>query len=326
MQTRMILVVVALAGTAIVANCSTEESAGTGGSGTGANGTGGNGTGNGGNGTGGNGTGGNGSAGNNTGGNNTGGAPPCVVTPCAGHTYQCGDCEDNDLDGLADSQDPDCLGPCSNNEAGFDLKIPGGANPPCQLDCYYDASSGSGNDDCYWDHRCDPLEPSLVPDGCTCNPDGQGGCIPPPSADCPDPQSNTCHNICGPLTPNGCDCFGCCELPAESGHFVYIGTKDTNNVGTCKLGDENNATLCHPCTPVGDCLNPCGHCELCLGKTELPPDCYQGTGGSGGTGGAGGSGGAPQECGPTSQPCGLPGQPACPAGQYCITGCCQMIN
>ncbi|MCC6521313.1 MAG: hypothetical protein IT373_01505, partial [Polyangiaceae bacterium] len=195
----------------------------------------------------------------------------------------------------------------------------------CQLDCYYDSNSGSGNDSCYWDHRCDPLEPSLVNDGCTCNPDGNGGCIPPSSADCPDPQSTTCHDICGPLTPNGCDCFGCCELPAESGKYVFIGSMDaTDTFGTCTLEVMDDPLLCHPCTPVGDCLNECGHCELCLGKTELPPDCF-GQGGSGG--GGSGAGGSPnQQCPDGVQPCGLPGQAPCTAGYYCITGCCQFLN
>ncbi|MCC6528428.1 MAG: hypothetical protein IT373_37630, partial [Polyangiaceae bacterium] len=166
--------VIAIAGAFVVANCSSDDSNqdGTGASGTGAAGTGGNGTG--GNGTGGN-TGGNGTGGNTggtgTGGTGTGGQGPCIVTQCTNQVYACGDCTDNDGDGLIDWADPDCLGPCSNNEEGFDLLIPGGSNT-CQLDCYYDSNSGSGNDSCYWDHRCDPLEPSLVNDGCTCNPDG----------------------------------------------------------------------------------------------------------------------------------------------------------
>ena len=39
-------------------------------------------------------------------------------------------------------------------------------------------------------------------------------------------------------------------------------------------GDKiDDPTVCHPCTPVDACLNTCGTCELCLGKTTLPPEC-----------------------------------------------------
>lgn len=314
MKLRIAAIAIVAAGLGLaVANCSTEENTGTGGAAaSGGNGTGG--THQGGNAAGNGGTAAAGGIGA------TGGTGPCVPVVCVNQTYACADCIDNDNDGLVDSADPDCLGPCHNSESAFDLHIPGGDNAPCKKDCYYDQNSGSGNDDCYWDHRCDPLEPSLVPEGCTCNPDGNGGCVPPASADCPDPQSTTCHDTCGPLTPNGCDCFGCCELPAGSGTYVYIGTENVINgtdTPTCTLAVMSDTTLCHPCTPVGDCLNDCGHCELCLGKTELPPDCLS----DAGTGGSGGN----SQCPPGIQPCGLAGQEPCFVGSYCITGCCQFI-
>ena len=72
----------------------------------------------------------------------------CTVTNCQTHTYQCGDCIDNDGDGLTDSQDPDCLGVCDNNEGGFNTDIPGGNAAPCKMDCYFDQDTGDGNDDC----------------------------------------------------------------------------------------------------------------------------------------------------------------------------------
>src|SRR5688572_7666857 len=31
----------------------------------------------------------------------------------------CGDCQDNDNDGLSDAADPECLGPCDNTEDSF---------------------------------------------------------------------------------------------------------------------------------------------------------------------------------------------------------------
>ena len=80
----------------------------------------------------------------------------------------------------------------------------------------------------------------------------------------------------------------------------------------------------------GLCLNGCDKCELCIGKTELPPECNpSGTGGAGGgSGGGGGIGGAggggTGQCPPGNQACGLPGQAPCDSGYYCITGCCQL--
>jgi hypothetical protein len=42
-----------------------------------------------------------------------------AVTPCQGNIYQCGDCIDNDGDGLIDADDPECTGACDNAEQGF---------------------------------------------------------------------------------------------------------------------------------------------------------------------------------------------------------------
>ena len=68
----------------------------------------------------------------------------CFVRTCQGKTYQCGDCIDNDNDGRVDDEDPDCLGACQNNEAGYFGKIPGQNNAPCKADCYFDQDTGGG--------------------------------------------------------------------------------------------------------------------------------------------------------------------------------------
>ena len=246
----------------------------------------------------------------------------CIPVMCQSHLYACGDGMDNDGDGRIDAYDPDCLGPCDNNEEGFDLLIPGGDSAPCALDCYYDQDQGPGNDMCLWDHRCDPLEP-----------DHNTLCMyqdpPPPSASCPDPQVAGCHDFCGPLTPNGCDCFGCCELPAGSGEYVFIGTVDSSGVGTCSLAAAmaRDHEACHPCTPVADCLNDCGDCELCLGRTTLPPECTPPPPGTDAgplpDGAVRPDGGVDlMRCEGGEQPCGTPGDALCPAQYYCITGCC----
>jgi len=262
------------------------------------------------------GTGGVGAAG--AGGGQGAGIPPLPtdVVPCLSKIYQCGDLVDNDGDGLVDSQDPDCLGPCQDNEAGYYGNIPGQDGNGCILDCYWDYDSGSGNDGCYWNHKCDPNEvaPDYYPEpeyGAACeydttaNTPGTGSSCDELYAD----QPQACYDYCGPLTPNGCDCFGCCELPAGGGKYVWLGSEDLNDAGSCTAADVADPTKCHPCLPVAACLNGCGHCELCIGKTELPPDCMEG----------------PPECPDGVTPCGTPDLPPCPVNFYCTTGCCQPI-
>lgn len=255
---------------------------------------------------------------------NTGGIPlPTEIAECQGHVYACGDLVDNDGDGLVDSQDPDCLGPCDNTEDSFYGGIPGQAGPPCKVDCYFDQDSGSGNDECYWDHNCDPFEepPTYYPEpekGAGCSYDGPNQVIPPTGQTCSElkaTQLPACHDYCGPLTPNGCDCFGCCELPAGSGAFVWLGSEGADGTTVCTMADLDDPDLCHPCTPVDACLNGCDPCEVCIGKPTPDPGCDPGTGGAGG--------GPNEQCSNGEQPCGLAGQDPCPSSHYCVTGCCQ---
>ncbi len=262
----------------------------------------------------------------------SGGTGACVPTMCQNHLYACGNCDDDDNDGLIDSQDPDCLGPCDNTEDSYDSGISGGNEAPCKMDCYFDQDTGN-NDGCYWSHACDKLSkaPDYYPSGdSACVYDANAN-IPGTSKGCDDlsqAQDGMCESYCGPLTPNGCDCFGCCELPAGSGKHVYLGS-EVNKSPSCTRDDVDDPTKCHPCTPVPSCYNDCGECELCIGKDTLPESCNPpGSGGAGGTGsggsagqGTGGSGGSSQ-CAAGVQPCGLSGQAPCPSAYYCVTGCC----
>lgn len=283
------------------------------------------------------------------GGAGTGG---CRITKCQSHVFACGDCLDNDGDGKADMDDPDCLGPCHNAENTYYGSIPGQGGPACTQDCYFDQDSGSGsgrvdggggNDDCNWDHRCDPLSvsPKYPPEGdpaCafdigTNTPGTSDSCgrVPGSTGQTPgmyDRQSAACLNFCKPLTPNGCDCFGCCNLPAGSNQFVWLGS-EVDGQGSCTKADVNNPDKCRPCTPVAGCMNTCERCELCLGKETLPADCSPqppdggsaGAAGTAGTGGTGGTGTCAQICPAGAQKCGN-GCAACAPGYFCLTGCC----
>lgn len=277
-----------------------------------------------------------------------GGTWTCRITYCDDHLLECGDCEDNDGDGFVDSHDRECLGPCDNTEGPALLAGVGGeSGGPCLADCYFDFGNGSGNDDCHWDSRCDPraVAPRFDPEGdrCEYDEDRVGG------RTCPSPQSDQCLEICMPLTPNGCDCFGCCAFAAlegrpedEGGEFVWLGSVfDGTNDGSCTFDDVLDRTLCRPCTPDRSCFNDCGPCEICLGREELPPECFDddpdGGPSDGGPSDGGPSDGGPSDGGSTTdgggfpgprcdegvQPCGLPGDEPCEPGFYCITGCCQ---
>ncbi len=274
-----------------------------------------------------------------------GGTRVCYITPCAGHVYQCGDCLDNDGDGLIDSDDPECLNQCHNTEEGLDPLIPGGNKAPCKQTCFFDASSGGGNNDCFWDHRCDPHEkaPSYSPEGVECAYDPKVN-IPGTSKSCAQlqaAQSTTCHGVCDPLTPNGCDCFGCCALqqvtdpmkPPTEG--IWLGSKDNAGAPSCTLAKLSDPTACHACQIVQSCFKPCGECQLCFGKTTLPAKCLMSGGADGGTGNRDGGtgnrdGGTGGTCPSTLCPGGIACAPAtsgldcpaCPAQWYCISGCC----
>jgi len=64
------------------------------------------------------------------------GPAPTEIAPCGNKVYECGDLEDNDGDGLIDSQDEHCLGPCDNTEDSYYADIPGMTGGPCKSDCF----------------------------------------------------------------------------------------------------------------------------------------------------------------------------------------------
>jgi hypothetical protein len=230
--------------------------------------------------------------GDGTSGGTTGGGVPDPVD-CGNQTYECGDGIDNDNDGLIDSYDPECTGPCDDDEGTFATGIPGD-NMDCWQDCFFDGNSGQGGGDCRWNLTCDPANPGANI-GCEYNPNGNCANQPPDT-------SQSCLDQCSGLTPNGCDCFGCCEVDIGGGQSLFI---FLNSGGECSL---ENLGACQQCTQVEECTNPCvdEDCELCFGEDELPPGCTTPT------------------CPAGQEPCQMdnPEEPPCPGTLYCISGCC----
>jgi hypothetical protein len=226
---------------------------------------------------------------------------------------QCSDGKDNDGDGLIDSADPECTGPLDNDEGSFATGIPGDNVDPKWQDCFFDGNSGGGDDGCRYSTDC--LTGKLAPTDKNCA------------------VTDACRKFCMPLTPNGCDCFGCCAVSRPDGSVTHV-----EIASSCTYADVDDPKKCPVCIPSPSCENTCGHCQLCVGKSTLPADCTS-TGGAGGapSGGSGGtsnaSGGAPGSggaggtcaapvCAAGQQSCGVACLPSCPADEYCLTGCC----
>jgi hypothetical protein len=221
-----------------------------------------------------------------------GGEAPCVPSLCRGKVYECGNCRDDDDDGRIDAEDRECTGPCDNLENSLSVGLPGESSGACNMDCYFDSGNGAGSEDCNFSQHCDEL--TVAPDY---PPSGESSClydentkIPGTNGTCADlraEQPAGCAATCGPLTPNGCDCFGCCELPAGSGSYIWLETS-------------------LPCSPVEACLNRCEPCELCVGRPEPLPSCAS----------------AEEACTTGYRSCGGTEELRCQAGAYCVTGCC----
>jgi cysteine-rich repeat protein len=206
---------------------------------------------------------------------------------CGNKIYQCGNDIDDDMDGKVDLDDPECTSPCDDDESSFKTLLPG-QNEDCKSDCYWDDDSGVGNDGCEWNLKCDPENPGSDTN-CEYDPDFKM---------CDLKQTQMCKDICGPITPNGCDCFGCCEI---QGNFYYL---DGN---VCDLEDLSK---CDSCTFHPGCNNPCEpeECEVCFGDDpdDLPDECDE------------------PKCDNNLTPC--EDESDCMVGEFCQTGCCVAIQ
>jgi hypothetical protein len=233
----------------------------------------------------------------------TGGATGSGGTGIKVGNPQCSDGIDNDGDGKIDYDDPECVGPLDNDESSFATGIPGDNMDACKQDCFFDGNSGAGDDHCDWQLKCDPASVNTK-----CPYDSAYASSHTTECSTSASQSQACITACRKLVPNGCDCFGCCVVPGAPAPILLA--------ATCTAADFNDPTKCPRCTQVTQCSNPCEHCEICIGKPTLPPDCIP----DGGTDGP-----PPNNCGTDYVPCG-PGTsiPAdgCGPNYGCVTGCC----
>jgi hypothetical protein len=237
------------------------------------------------------------------GGTGTGGTPTggygidgAISEFCGGDGCACSNGVDDDGDGDVDGFDTECTGPLDGDEGTFATGIPGDNVDPKWQDCFFDGNSGAGNDGCRYHTDC------LTGDKDMDDPDCQ--------------VSEFCINYCGDRTPNGCDCFGCCEID--------IGTESVNVVigSDCSLEDIDDETKCPRCVQTTQCGNECGECELCPGRTpeDLPDSCVPNVP----DGGTNYPPDAPPPpvytCDNGEQVCSL--SMPCPSGYYCAQGCC----
>jgi hypothetical protein len=208
------------------------------------------------------------------------------VIQCGKHPCACSNALDDDGDDLLDGDDNECIGPADDDELSFATGSERDAERACQ-DCFFDGNSGAG-DGCRRASSCATTGDAQS---------GTGACN---SCDVT-PQ---CTDSCRPLTPNGCDCFGCCEVHLGGGQVVDVMLR-----AGCALATLSDPDLCQRCTKAPDCENPCEACELCLGKgpADLPSQCA----------------GSPPACGDGEPSC--DSQRPCAAGFYCQWGCCLPI-
>ncbi len=224
----------------------------------------------------------------------TDGSPGIIISEagvalCGDRPCSCANGLDDDNDGLVDGFDPECTGAFDDDESTFATGVHGeDKNARCQ-DCFFDGNSGPGDDGCRRASSC-------ATDGTASSATGACGTCTP---------SAFCTNACLPHTPNGCDCFGCCDVQTPAG-TVSVLLRDS-----CSLLSIADSDACPRCLPATDCRNECGRCELCPGKTlaDLPADCK-------GSDGLGYTCDNANVCG-ANVPCG--------ESEFCVQGCCTPI-
>jgi hypothetical protein len=227
------------------------------------------------------------------------------VVPCTEPDVsqpQCNNCIDDDEDGLIDGFDPECVSAIDNDEGSFATGIPGDNIDAKKQDCFFDGNSGS-------DYGQQISTCCLLPDG-ECPNDAGGGADGVGSfdreTDCE--YSQQAIDYCAPLTPPGCDCFGCCTVCVEAGCFEVLG----NDTVSPDCTQETVGTdACPTCVKQSECGGEqCNadpeDCILCPGETaeDLPEACNE-----------------VNVCPGDQTEC-TPGGGECSDTQYCSSGCC----
>lgn len=214
---------------------------------------------------------------------------------CVPGPTECTNCVDDDDDGLVDGFDPECTGALDDDESSFGTGVQGDNQNPKIQDCFFDGNSGGGDDGCAY-HTCCQLDtggpfqcpawlqpPTYHPEDCTI--------------------SAECIANCAPLTPPGCDCFGCCTI-CYDGECRDVLTNPAV-APACAPEVITDPGTCPPCVKA-DCGGDCDplECILCPGQTEddLPPQCEE------------------NECPGGQSNCAT--STDCAAGQFCSAGCC----
>lgn len=223
-------------------------------------------------------------------------ADEIVVTFDAGFAYcgnrrcQCSDGLNNDegQDELVDGLDPECTGATDDSEANFGTGHEQG-NRQC-LDCFFDrrgGGRGANSDGCSRLAACS-TNPSATAPGNSCG-------------DCEVAPDSECVRNCQPLTPNGCDCFGCCNV--YKGGRIFTIQLDAR----CSMETLQDPSRCTACIQTESCLNACEDCELCPGRSRVPASCA-----------------SVQPVCAGLTPC--RGVADCELGEYCLQGCCFPIS
>lgn len=216
------------------------------------------------------------------------------TTLCNNKQCICNNRLDDDGDGLVDGFDPECTGPFDNDESTFATGTPGANKDTCQ-DCFFDNNSGHGDDGCQYHKDC------LV--GMAPSKESASEC-----ATCE--LSSECIDTCLPRTPNGCDCFGCCNVRNKDGFQITILLDER-----CSLDTIEDPSICPRCVQNPYCVNSCGMCELCPGKTirDLPDICKSNPNEST----------TVHSCDSGEMVCSE--TIVCPTGYYCHQGCCLIV-
>jgi hypothetical protein len=215
---------------------------------------------------------------------------------CVAGSTECTDCIDNDTDGRIDGFDPECSGPLDNDEGSFATGIPGDNIDEVFQDCFFDGNSGHEDDGCQ------------IPTCCMLDPNA-AGCPPPAPPNLTCAPTQMCIDACKPLTPPGCDCFGCCTVCDPDTNECRDIVTNPAVAPDCDDTSILDPQKCPSCTKVTSCSTDCGGqtCILCPGQdtSDLPSSC-------GGT----------NSCPDGALSC---TSTACPEGSYCASGCCQSI-